>query len=200
MTSSWFLIPQLKRKFHIHSSERHTYQHTHTHTHRRTHEQLPSAMTDDRWRSWWQTMLLVLLWKIGEFYWLCATVGVTPSGMCAVRYTCVRPPESLCDMCSINCSPVCGENCQLNGAMTILRKGGDTWTWRRPSLHYFFLIFAAEIFVLTLIMERFNQYSHVCKSHIAGKANFNVTATTSTRDLPQNKTDLATLLKVFLLH
>ena len=66
---------------------------------------------------------------------------------------------------------------------------------KRPSFHYFFLVFAAEIFALTLILERFNHYSHVCSRQTAGKTHNNVTATTSTRDLPQNNDDLATLLK-----
>lgn len=57
----------------------------------------------------------------------------------------------------------------------------------------FFFVFAAEIFVLTLIPERFKQYNHVRNRQIAGKANINVTATTSTRDLPQNNADVATL-------
>jgi hypothetical protein len=86
----------LKRKFHIHISERHTHQHTHTHE--RRHEQLPSAMTDYSWRSWWQTMLLVLLWKIGGILLAVCHSHRVAIGMCAVRYTCVRPRESVRDM------------------------------------------------------------------------------------------------------
>jgi hypothetical protein len=56
-----------------------------------------------------------------------------------------------------------------------------------------------KIFVLTLIPERFTQYNHVCNRQIAGRANTNVTATTSTRDLSQNNADIGTLLKEFLL-
>jgi len=65
----------------------------------------------------------------------------------------------------------------------------------RPLFHYFFLIFAAEIFVLTLILQRFNHYSHVCNRRTAGKTHNNGTAATSTLDLPQNNADLATLFK-----
>ena len=59
----------------------------------------------------------------------------------------------------------------------------------------FFLIFSAGILVLTLILERFKHNSRVCNRQTADRTHNHVTATTFTRDLPQNNADLATLLK-----
>ena len=111
----------LKRKLHIHISE--------THTHTQVHARAVTVSHDRR-----SLKVLVANNAIGA---VVENRGILLAvchsrrdaiGMCAVRYTCVRPPESVCDMCSTNCSPVCGKNCQLNGAMNILRKCGNTWT------------------------------------------------------------------------
>lgn len=90
----------LKRKFHVHISERHT------HTHVRTYAQAVTISHDRR-----SLKVLVANNAIGA---VVENRGILLAvchsrrdviGMCALRHTCVLPPESVCDMYSINCSP-----------------------------------------------------------------------------------------------